>query len=435
MARKGRAKALPPKMLTVYGDIVQETEDAILLRVEGEEHWLPKSQIEYIGERGDTDVEVSIPDWLADEQALSDGDGKRQETGAAPAEEPAAAQPDEDDTPETKPSDAAKVDLDLVVARINEDDTIVVVDDADKEYTLALGEDCTFEGDMIAVGCRHIFHITQEAAAREGLSAGDDKIPAVLRGRDVRWLKKDSSQKAFPLSDDDKLQLGEEMAAAQERIDDLEDELADIRKDFKARIEAEQVRLSKAAKEFREGKTEPQDVECDVFQDFDSGEIVYVTADEAAEIVFRRPMTADEKQPSLFDAPPATGKADAPATTEPTPQTWGHTCVTCGHLDDSPEGQQAEECATCTQSGSGSVDNWTPRRVCATCNYKNTQVGLPPCSSCTRNPQTDATTAEDDNWIIAAQPESAAETPADAEPCGEPVAVDDAEPQAGTALQ
>lgn len=341
------------------------------------------------------------------------------------------------------------VDMTFTVVEFFDEGELALVENQDGDEFELKTSDFTHDAEEINEGDTLLLHINRDAAVAAGLVAPDaqyggdapaderGKLPASLRGRDVRWLKKDTRQKAFPLSDDDKLKLGEEMAAAQERIDDLEDELADIRKDFKARIEAEQVRLSKAAKEFREGKTEPQDVACDVFQDFDSGEIVYVTADEAAEIVFRRPMTADEKQPSLFDAPPATGKADASTTgtTEPRPQTWGHTCVTCGHLDDSPEGQQAEECATCTQSGSGSVDNWTPRRVCATCNYKNTQVGLPPCSSCTRNPQTDATTAEDDNWIIAAQPEPAVEAPADAEPCGEPVAVDEAEPQAGTALQ
>lgn len=64
MARK-KAKALPqpePEMFTVYGDILQETEDAILVSCDGEEVWLPKSQIDYAGERGD---EYALPAWLA----------------------------------------------------------------------------------------------------------------------------------------------------------------------------------------------------------------------------------------------------------------------------------------------------------------------------------------------------------------------------------
>ena len=78
MARK-KAQALPrpePEMLTVYGDIVQETEDAILVECGGDEAvWLPKSQIEYDGERGDTDVEISLPVLLAEKNSLVDGQG------------------------------------------------------------------------------------------------------------------------------------------------------------------------------------------------------------------------------------------------------------------------------------------------------------------------------------------------------------------------
>ncbi|MBO5491114.1 MAG: hypothetical protein J5960_06800, partial [Desulfovibrio sp.] len=163
MARKGRAKALPPKMLTVYGDIVQETEDAILLNVEGEEHWLPKSQIEYIGERGDTDVEVSIPDWLADERALSDGDGKRQETGAAPAEEPAAVQPDEDDMP------PEIVDMTLTVVEFFDEGELALVENQDGDEFELKTSDFTHDADEINAGDTLLLHINRDAAVAAGL--------------------------------------------------------------------------------------------------------------------------------------------------------------------------------------------------------------------------------------------------------------------------
>ena len=69
MARK-KAKALPPKMITVYAEILQETELAILVRCDEDADgvWLPKSQIKYSGERGDTGVEIEIPELLADEK-------------------------------------------------------------------------------------------------------------------------------------------------------------------------------------------------------------------------------------------------------------------------------------------------------------------------------------------------------------------------------
>ena len=64
---RGRAKALPREveMLTIHGDIVQETEDAILVDCGLDKPvWLAKSQIEYAGARDDLDVEIRLPDWM-----------------------------------------------------------------------------------------------------------------------------------------------------------------------------------------------------------------------------------------------------------------------------------------------------------------------------------------------------------------------------------
>lgn len=77
MPRK-KAKALPPKMITVYAEILQETEKAILVRCHDDADgvWLPKSQIKYSGERGDTGVEIEIPELLADEKGFFEGMGR-----------------------------------------------------------------------------------------------------------------------------------------------------------------------------------------------------------------------------------------------------------------------------------------------------------------------------------------------------------------------
>ena len=234
----------------------------------------------------------------------------------------------------------------------------------------------------------------------------DDPRPA--HGHGSTWLRKDICEKSFPLSDDEKLELGDTMAKAQKKIDALEDELQSIRKSFKARIEEQQEILSKAAKEYRDGKTEPQKVECDVFQDWSTDELVYVTADESAEEIMRRPMTDDEKRPTLFDAPPDGKGHSAPLgedprhqdTPAPTPPTWGHTCIDCTHMANGQDGAQAEECASCVQSGSGTMDNWQPRRECRTCNYSRTQIHMPPCNTCLRNVE-ERYRGDDDNWIWA----------------------------------
>jgi len=55
-------------------EIVCETDKAFLCRVDGEEHWFPKSQVsnpeDY--EEGDADVTLSITEWIANEKGLGE---------------------------------------------------------------------------------------------------------------------------------------------------------------------------------------------------------------------------------------------------------------------------------------------------------------------------------------------------------------------------
>ena len=86
MARKKKIEAAPmpapdgTTYITVTGEILQETDAAILISCEGEEYWLPISQIEYVGGKGDGDVAISVPEWLADEKGLYHGMGETPET-------------------------------------------------------------------------------------------------------------------------------------------------------------------------------------------------------------------------------------------------------------------------------------------------------------------------------------------------------------------
>lgn len=64
-------------MITIHADILQVTDAAVLITCGGEEVWLPLSQIDFDGERGDMNVSISLPEWLADEKGLSDGDGMK----------------------------------------------------------------------------------------------------------------------------------------------------------------------------------------------------------------------------------------------------------------------------------------------------------------------------------------------------------------------
>lgn len=54
-------------------EVVAETAMALLCRIDGEEHWIPRSQIEGNGddvEKGDEDVELDITQWIADQKGI-----------------------------------------------------------------------------------------------------------------------------------------------------------------------------------------------------------------------------------------------------------------------------------------------------------------------------------------------------------------------------
>ncbi len=50
---------------------VRETAAAILVELDGEEYWLPKSQIQWIGAAEEGDIlEVNVPRWLVETKEM-----------------------------------------------------------------------------------------------------------------------------------------------------------------------------------------------------------------------------------------------------------------------------------------------------------------------------------------------------------------------------
>jgi len=53
-------------------EVVKETDLAVLLRIDGEDHWIPKSQIspdsEYV--EAECDLEIEVTKWIASEKGL-----------------------------------------------------------------------------------------------------------------------------------------------------------------------------------------------------------------------------------------------------------------------------------------------------------------------------------------------------------------------------
>lgn len=113
------------------------------------------------------------------------------------------------------------------------------------------------------------------------------------------WFGRQKIWHQYPLTDAEKLELAAKMAEARAEMSRLEDELAGIKKSYRELIDAQSGNLGEAAMKFRAGLGEQVEVFCDVYQDLDRDELVFVTVEGCEEIV-RRPMRPSERQPGLF---------------------------------------------------------------------------------------------------------------------------------------
>jgi hypothetical protein len=249
MARK-KAKSLPPKMITVYAEILQETEKAILVRCDedADGEWLPKSQIKYSGERGDTGVEIEIPELMADEKGFYDGMGKE-----APPIFP-------ESEPEPAPDTPAETD-------------------------------------------------TSTEAEPSAPEPQDDEPPAAKRafGDNVKWIKEEKITVSTPLTEAEKARLADEMSALDKEILTLLEERSEVSSRLKKLADAKEEERLTLSKMVDEG--ELRTFSCDCLKDYGTGEMVWTVAYPPYAEVQRRKMTKEEMQPSLLEY---SEKIDAP---------------------------------------------------------------------------------------------------------------------------
>lgn len=287
MARK-KAKALPPKMITVYAEILQETDDAILVRCDEDADgvWLPKSQIEYAGERGDTGVEIEIPDWLADEKGFFDGMGKAAapDAPAEPAEPipPCGKCLESQNWPDLLSFKDGKIVFD-------EDEPIILLPDACREC-LHWPYDHDVDDDELTD------NFDPDPDFREV-----DETPSTKRafGDNVKWLKEEHITVSQPLSESEKARYAEEMAALDKEIEELEDERSDVSSRLKKQIDAKEQERREMSAHVNDG--EMRTISCDCLKDYNTGEIVWTEAYPPYNEVQRRKMTREEMQPSLLE--------------------------------------------------------------------------------------------------------------------------------------
>lgn len=304
MARR-KAKALPPKMISVYAEILQETDDGLLVRCDEEADgvWLPKSQINYDGERGDTGVEIEIPDWLADEKGFFDGMGKSE---ATPIGEAIGAVVDGLKPPQPEP-------VTLHGSRIRMDDTengpvviFAVTDpDADEfsetEYTFLESEIISSTEDddgYDTLTVPHAYAVTL-GLAQPVEDAAEPPAGKRAFGDNVKWLKEERITVSTPLTETERAKYADEMSALDMEIESLKDERAEISNRLKKQIDAKEEERLAMSRVVSDG--ELRETLCDCLKDYSAGEMVWTEAYPPYAEILRRKMTPEEMQPSLLE--------------------------------------------------------------------------------------------------------------------------------------
>ena len=390
MARK-KAKALAqpePEMFTVYGDILQETEDAILVSCDGEEVWLPKSQIDYAGERGDEYVPITLPDWLAADKGLSDNQGfmppqtADESLDAATDEVLAAAEP-ETVALKGKVLDINEDGLTFLVVYGDEDGTETEFEIPREQIVTLFDESTEVEENELVVTVAFAVEagIIEDPDYREvdeSPAMPEGATPEVLRKHpDLKWLAEEQRTISQKLTEAEKAEYADDMAKLDKEIEELEDERSRISNSLKKQIDAKENERRAMSKIVRQGQEE-REILCDKVADYDSGEIKWADA-VTGEVVDKRPMTSEERQLPLpiesmggkkkgatpeqeaaSDAPVEEGAeaTDAPSDADDALYADGeaseHECHTCKHGD----GDGATDCQECRDCDENTFSSW-----------------------------------------------------------------------------
>lgn len=397
--KKATAKPRPePEMYTIYADILQETEEAILVDCMGtDEIWLPKSQIEYVGERGDLYVAITLPDWLANDKGLADNQGHTpvnhmtQEELAAEAAAEAADQPDScplckwdksehckdcfgeemfEDAATTPETFTFKADVQNVY---DEKYVLLVTNEQGGTASLEFGKgEVSYEGQDVTdleEGYKDMtftvaFALAVEKHLPEFLGVTPPAVvaaPAVPED-DPDYREVDEEPKTRPyrqklrseiLVANIKLTEGELNECAK-RITDALEERADMKEtaaDYSARAKKAEKEAYKAMEVFKSGREERR-IHCDVVADYNAGQLVYVESEYPHREIKRLPLTEKDRQLLLpIDEPAVAGSDGDPETT---PE---RSCGTCGHIHAAPEGDEPSPCTDCGQDPD--LPNWT----------------------------------------------------------------------------
>lgn len=100
-----------------------------------------------------------------------------------------------------------------------------------------------------------------------------------------------------PLTSDEKMIRGSELASKMEEKEQIESELAEVKQTFKARLEGTSNSIAELKQIVLEGR-ERRDVECYYHKDFENDAVAIIRTDTGEEVERRR-MTPEERQAFL----------------------------------------------------------------------------------------------------------------------------------------
>ena len=390
--KKAKAKDRPePEMFTIFADILQETEatdgheGAILINCGSSKNiWLPVSQLEFYGERGDVDVPITLPDWLADDNGLFDGQNDPDTREATHIGE-AVDNITESVTPPAQPEKffyfTAKVE------HVYEGKYAFLV-------TNKQGNTATLEfekGSVSYIGQEDIdlqegyegmeFTVSYELALEKHLpeflgietvftvSATEEAVPTEPYKPAATMpynhcLRRETVEAVVKLTDEERLSYGKEMVEAlRERAENKKTASFYSGKAKSAEDEAYRIM------EVLEDDEEKRRISCDVVADFDADQLVYVESEWPHREVRRERLTEKDRQLRLPLEQPQEVKASEEGAeaqeggsmaTEPEEE-QAHSCATCAHMFDTPEGDESSPCAECGQAPD--LPNWQDAHI------------------------------------------------------------------------
>ena len=327
---KGKAKALPkePEMFTIYGDILQQTEPtdehegAILINCgDAKEVWLPVSVIQFDGERGDTGVAITIPDWLAEQEGLHDGQGKAVPQLAPESDE--GTPPEQAAEAEAPAPQPCRFKAEVTGIADGTYTVLVIAGDESREFSFAK-DALRFDGDDVVdlqVGYTGIeFLLAWTKAVESGLAdflgvsePATDAEPAPVQEEPqpepapaAVEADEDNAPKTKPykqkmrtetikdyveLTPEEKVEYAQDLSEAMERRMDHKETAANY-----SRLSREADKEAYKIKAILDAGLEEREIDCDVIGDFNTGETVWVESEWPHREIRRRPMTDKDRQ-------------------------------------------------------------------------------------------------------------------------------------------